>query len=413
MQPQITLVSLAEQKRSEGGPQLITYRHVNTSKWQLIMKYMCINLSRRLQTMGWSVTLATWKVRNKLVLQKNEDGLCCFQLLLTSSATRCCGWMPVLQLSLLLWKKCEVCYKWKRMTGKLSLLSDRHTTATCPSYPAGIWSKGGSPTSSCRWLWFWTSSASSSSSSGSLHRWVSGTFLCCQDLCWSSSAWSSGYSGTWGTSLCLRRSSTSSNKTYCDCSVRWTEEMVAKPDSFKPGTWWWGGSRQVGLKPQNALIYVTCGFLNSLKDNKSESRQEPGTHLTNPRTPQGDKNLYSTLWLQGENNLCHVACRQQWFPDFAGEENVFLSTFIGRKLFKLQCDYTVFLIYPIVVCVICVDCKFTFIIQHVPVPSCKMDKLLKWVTKLALKWLLFCSLLGVFSMWTSQTGAVAFCLRLF
>lgn len=60
----------------------------------------------------------------------------------------------------------------------------------------------------------------------------------------------------------------------------------------------------------------------------------------------GDKNnSFPPLRLQGKTT-CHVVCGQHWFLDFVGVENVFLSTFIGRKLLKMW--ETVCLIYVVI-----------------------------------------------------------------
>lgn len=120
--------------------------------------------------------------------------------------------------------KALVCWIKKRMFPKtgstdFSVSSGLQTTSICPSHPARLWSQISAAAHSWRWLWFLTSPAWSSSSSGSSPRWASGTFLWYLDLCWSSWVWSSGYSGTWGTWLCLRRSSTYPNMTSCNYSV--------------------------------------------------------------------------------------------------------------------------------------------------------------------------------------------------
>lgn len=134
--------------------------------------------------------------------------------------------VPVLPLRLQLWEKCKACFQWITMILKtrkalfsrdrLSVLSHRLPTSTCPSHLAQPWKRASAPPSLSAWPSFWTSWASSCSSSGSLPHCLTGTFLFCLGLCSYSSAWFCGYSGTSGISPCLRRSSTSVNRTYCD-----------------------------------------------------------------------------------------------------------------------------------------------------------------------------------------------------
>lgn len=141
-----------------------------------------------------------------------------------------CDWIPVLPLRLVSCMKCKACLsekEWTSRKGKalfwrdlLTFLSELQTKPGCSSLSAQRWHRVRGPPSSCPSLWLWTLSASFSSSLESLRLWVSGTFSCCLGLCWSSSAWSSGYSGTWRTWLWPRRSSTCPNMTYCDSRKR-------------------------------------------------------------------------------------------------------------------------------------------------------------------------------------------------
>lgn len=225
-----------------------------------------------------------------------------FQLLLMSSTTHCCGWIPVFPPSRVLWKKCKVCWgETHNYPEDRNHFSGETCCQSCQTFSRQppvrltqprLWSKGRTPSSSWRWLWFLTSSASFSSSSGSSHLWVSGTFLCCPDLCWFSSAWCSGYSGTWGISLCLRRSWTWLNKTYCNYSMRdaGLESALGRatgllqPSNMVMGRGLAGQIAEASSKIMNLWICGSpWGFASVTDMWLDQIRARPGTHLTNPR----------------------------------------------------------------------------------------------------------------------------------
>uniref|UniRef100_A0A3B5KNV5 Transmembrane protein 238 n=1 Tax=Xiphophorus couchianus TaxID=32473 RepID=A0A3B5KNV5_9TELE len=90
------------------------------------------------------------------------------------------------------------------------------TQPSAPAPPAQTWRRESVPASSSAWPSSWTWSASCCSSSASSLRCPTGISSSCPGRCSSSSAWLCGYSGTWGTSPSLRRSSTSESWTSCD-----------------------------------------------------------------------------------------------------------------------------------------------------------------------------------------------------
>lgn len=123
------------------------------------------------------------------------------------------------------------------------------------------------------WLWSLTLSVWSYFSWGSLLLWVSGTSLCCRGPCSSSSAWSSGYSGTWGVSQCLTKSSSCQSDTQTWSKVTngwspWTDSLTLTTlRSWQNSGFWvfdhvshWTVNQRplFSLKKVWALVQVVC-----------------------------------------------------------------------------------------------------------------------------------------------------------